>query len=200
MLTETELNKTTGGQFNAAPLQDVPGVNAAYAALLARVQALPFVPKNWMALVSAESVARGNALWVPRYAINAASWNAGKLAPLLDAVPEWLHEPGAARAWNTLTDWWKARLQPVLAGWGRDQAHIMDEANIEAAFWDGLYTIVKPGAVVGDAILAAPGKVTDVASGVALTVLKKFWPIIVVVVVISVATVVLKNKAMKVAA
>ena len=200
MLTDNQISKATGGYFNVAPLQDIPGVNEAYAGMLARVQALPFVPSDWMATVAAESAARNHALWIPRYAIQAAAWNAGKLTPLLDDVPEWLHTPEAAKAWNTLTDWWKKRLQPILAGWGKDQAAIMNNANDEAAFWNTLYTVVKPVAVVGDAIIAAPGKVAEVASGVGLSILKKFWPLIAVVVVIGVAAVVLKNKAMKVTA
>jgi hypothetical protein len=199
MLTDNELNATTGGYFNAAPLQDIAGVNDAYAGLLAHVQALPFVPSQWMATVAAESAARNHALWIPRYAIRADAWNQGKLSPLLDDVPEWLHTPEAAKAWNTLTDWWKTRLQPILAGWGKDQAAIMHNANDEAAFWNTVYTTVKPVAVVGDTIIAAPSKVAEVASGITVGVLKKFWPVIAVVVVIGVGAVIFKNKMMKVA-
>ena len=200
MLTDTQISTATGGYFNVSPLQDIPGVNEAYAGMLARVQALPFVPSDWMVTVAAESAARNHSLWVPRYAIQPAAWNAGKLTPILDDVPEWLHTPEAAKAWNTLTDWWKKRLQPILAGWGKDQALIMNNANDEAAFWNTLYTVVKPVAVVGDAILATPEKVAGVASGVGLSILKKIWPLIAVVLVIGVAAVVLKNKAMKVTA
>lgn len=196
-MLDNEINSTTGGYINAAPLADIPGVDAAYNSLLTRIQALPFVPQEWHANVAKARAANENRLWLPRYAIQASAWAQNKTSPILADVPTWLHDSKNATAWNTLTDWWTARLQPVLAGWARDQKAVMESAQDEASFWNGLYTVVRPVAAVGDAILTAPAKAAEVATGVGLSVLKKFWPLIAVVAVIGIGALVFKNKMMK---
>lgn len=196
-MNDHEINSITGGYVNAAPLADIPGVDKAYNELLARIQSLPFVPAGWHDAVDNARKANDNRLWLPRYAIRADAWNHGATSPLLDDVPVWLHDTSAAVAWNKLTDWWTARLQPVLAGWARDHRAVMESANDEAAFWNTLYTVVKPIAVVGDTIIAAPEKVAAVASGVAVGVLKKFWPVLLILVVVGVGALVYKNKLTK---
>ena len=197
-MNDIQINAVTGGYIHAAPLADIPGVNAAYNALLVRVAGLPFVPGDWLETVAKVRADNGNRLWSPRYAIRADAWNQKKTEPLLDDIPEWLKTPAAATAWNKLADWWKTRLQPILAGWARDEKSIMETANDEAVFWNNIYTVVKPVAVVGDAIISAPAKVAEVASTVGLSVIKKFWPLIAVVVVLGVVAIVMKNKLTKV--
>ena len=61
MLTTQQENQLTGGQFNPAPLQDIPGVNAAYDELLHRVAMLPFVPSEWLGKVVAERATQSGA-------------------------------------------------------------------------------------------------------------------------------------------
>lgn len=197
MLTTPQLNVATGGQFNPAPLQDVPGVTTAYAGLLSRVASLPFVPPKWLETVMEEQKAQGG-LWMPRYAIRADAWNQGKSEPLLADVPQWLTDPVNAIAWNKLADWWKATMQPLLSGWARDQQELLTNATENAAFWDGLYSAVKPVAAVGNAILEAPEKVADVASKVVTGTLGKLWPVLLIGAVAVVAALVLKGKLTKV--
>lgn len=196
-MDDVALAKQTGGYINAAALSDIPGVAAAAASLLARVAALPFVPKEWLDTVL-KAQQEHNGLWLPRGAIRADAWAQGKSAPLVDDIPTWLsNDASHAIAWNKLSDWWRATLQPILAGWARDQKTLMDEANNNAAFWDSLYKSVQPVAAVGNAILAAPEKVAGVASQVVTGTLKKLWPVLLVAAVGLVVVVVFKNKMMK---
>lgn len=196
-MNEAQLMSATGGYVSAAPLQDIPGVKDAVAVLLARVQSLPFVPGDWMKNV-VDAMAKGG-IWQPRYAINANAWAQRKSEPVFDDMPNWLkNNPSAAIAWNTLGDWWKVKMQPILAGWAQDQKAIMDAANNDAAFWDGLYAIVKPVAFVGETILAAPEAVAGAASKVITGTLGKLLPVILIGVVIAVAALVYKQKMTRV--
>ena len=183
----------TGGYILATPL-DVPGLMSAYAEMLARVQALPFVPRSWTTDVQGAMAAAGGNLWQPRYALNADAWRRGVLnGPIYPGTPSWL-TGDAAVAWNTLTDWWKERMQPILAGWARDGAALVQAAAGEAKFWDTLYNVTKPIAAVGDVLLAAPKAVAGVAADVITGSIGKLLPVIAIVVVVAVALVMFKNK------
>src|SRR6185369_10395696 len=128
-------------------------------------------------------------------AISPVAWGVNKTEPMLGDIPTWLSsDPNAAAAWNTLCDWWKTRLQPILAGWARSEAETLAAASDDAAFFDRLYLFVKPVAMVGDAILAAPEAIAGAASTVIMGTLKKFWPVLAVVAVIAVGVLVYKNK------
>ena len=200
MMTDSDVNKATGGQINGAPLQNIPGVQAAYASLLTRVASLPFVPHDWLKTVMDASAAQGNGLWVPRYAIRADAWNNGKSAPILDDVPAWIaSDPINAIAWNKLADWWKATMQPILSGWARDQQDLLTSATNNAAFWDSLYSSIKPVAALGNAILEAPEQIAGAASNVITGTLGKLLPVLVIAAVLGVALLVYKNKLTKVA-
>lgn len=180
-MNDREINAETGGYINAASLDSVPGIEEAYKQLLSRVASLPFVPSSWLAKVAAARAENGNRLWMPRYAINAIAWRQEKDGPLLGDVPSWLsNDPAAARAWNTLADWWTERMQPILAGWARNQADIMNAANADARFWDTLYVITKPIADVGEAIIAAPEKAGEVISRSVLGALRGLLPVLLI--------------------
>lgn len=192
-----ELNRTTGGQLTNVAVANVPGMREAFNGLLSRVQALPFVPSDWLAQVNAAMDQNGG-LWQPRYAINAAAWRDGKDSPLLGDVPTWLqNNPEAARAWNTLADWWGERMQPILAGWARNEADVMNAANADAMFWNVLYASVKPAAVVGQGLLDAPEKVGEVASGVVLGTLRGFAPILLIAALVGLGFLAYKSGAYK---
>lgn len=196
MLTDAQLLAETGGYVMPSPLENIPGMRDALATLLSRVQALPFIPSGWTDKVN-EAMSKGG-IWQPRYVIQPNAWAQKKTSPVFEDMPKWLKDDAnAAIAWNTLTDWWKAKMQPILAGWARDQTAVMNSANDDAAFWNGLYNIVKPVAMVGDAILAAPEAVAGAASKVITGTLGKLLPVILIGVVIAVAALVYKNKMTK---
>lgn len=191
-----DIRKLTGGYISATPLQNVPGVRAAFDELIARVQALPFVPADWSANVRAAMSQSGEAYpWQPAPAIRLDAWRADKDEPVYPESPAWLvNNPQARRAWNTLCDWWGDRLQPILAGWARDEAATLRAAYDDAAFWNTLYALVRPVAVVGQTILDAPGVVADTANRIGLDMLKKLWPLLAVGAVIAVGVLVYKRK------
>lgn len=182
MKSAREIMATTGGYLNASNALAIPGVAAVYGELLQKVQALPFVPAGWISDVrQAMTDAGPSSTWMPRHAIQSSAFKAGKTAPLLEDIPAWLSgDAQAATAWNKLTDWWSDRIMPILAGYGRDQAAIMQSANRDASFWNGLYAIVKPVANVGDAIIAAPEKVGEVVSKSFMGALRGFAPVLIV--------------------
>jgi len=191
------IESLTGGYLNAVKLQDIKGVAPALKELLARVQALPFVPKDWTATVEKYQNESGQP-WQPRYAIRADAWRNQKTGPLLADIPSWLADDvNAAVAWNKLADWWTEKLQPILAGWARDENVVLDEATNDAAFWNGLYTAVLPVAKVGDAILAAPEAVAGAASKVVTGTFMKLLPAISIVALVAIAVLVYKNKVTK---
>ena len=181
MKTAQEIRQITGGYLSATPLFEVPGARQAFADLLARVQALTFVPAGWTADVQAAmSDADGNAMWQPAPAIVTGAWAAGKTEPLYPDIPGWLTQDQAAVAWNTLCDWWRERMQPILNGWARNEASLLEAANADAAFWNRLYAFVKPVAMVGDAIIAAPEAVGNVVSRSVLGALRGFAPVLII--------------------
>lgn len=194
MKTAQEISQATGGYLNPVPLNDIPGVRAAFDGLLARVQALPFVPSSWSADVKA-AMSESGGTWQPRYAIQTTAWRADKTEPLYPDMPTWItQDQAAAVAWNKLTDWWAERLQPILAGWARSEAEVLNAANADAKFFSGLYTVVAPVAAVGQALLDAPAAAAEVVSTVAGGVLKNLFPVLLVVGVLGIAVLILKNK------
>lgn len=193
-----EINVATGGQLTPVGLSDINGVRQAFNELLSRVQALPFVPSNWLTTVQDEVAKSAGAIWQPRYAINAIAWRAGKTEPVLGDTPSWLTgNPQAATAWNKLADWWTERMQPILRGWARDQAEVMNAANADARFWDTLYNSVKPIADLGETIIAAPEKVGEVVSRSFLGALRGFAPVLLIAGAAGVAFLVYKSGAYK---
>ena len=180
MVDFPKLRRDTGGALTFGVLENVPGVKEAYAGLLAKVAALPFVPATFQREVSMVMLDNPGAIWVPTYAINAPAWRAGKDV-LLDDCPDWLKEPQIARAWNTLADWWQETMQPLLAGWAKDQSAIMAAAENNAAFWDVLYKSVKPVADLGNIILDAPTTVGGALASSLLNGLKAIAPVLIVV-------------------
>jgi hypothetical protein len=196
MMTTEEIQATTGGYLNVVALQKIPNVAGAFAELLARVQSLPFVPPEWSTLVASAMADYGDeATWQPRYAIRADAWRNNETAPLNDNVPDWLaNDADAAVAWNKLTDWWTAKLQPILGGWARSEAEVLEAANADAQFWNGLYDVVKPVAVVGEVLLEAPAAIAGAASKVVTGTVWKLMPIILIAAVVGVGLLVYKNK------
>jgi hypothetical protein len=179
-MTSEDTQRRTGGYVGGTTLTAIAGVTSEFNALLERVQGLPFVPSSWASDVKAAMVAEGGT-WQPRYAISPAAWAADKAEPMLSDVPTWLtSDPQAARAWNELTDWWKERLQPILAGWARSEAATLEAANADAKFFNRLYAMVKPIAVVGDIVLEAPAAVAGAASNVVMGTLRAAWPLLLV--------------------
>ena len=123
MLTDAQLLAETGGYVMPSPLENIPGMRDALATLLSRVQALPFIPSGWTDKVN-EAMSKGG-IWQPRYVIQPNAWAQKKTSPVFEDMPKWLKDDAnAAIAWNTLTDWWKAKMQPILAGWARDQTAV----------------------------------------------------------------------------
>lgn len=196
MKTAHDIRTTTGGYINAAPLMAVSGVREAFSELLKRVQALTFVPSDWTSNVNAAMDEAGDgAIWLPAYAIVTDAWRADQTSPLYPETPTWISAtPNAPEAWNTLVDWWANRLQPILSGWARDEAETLAAAVHDAAFWNRLYAIVKPVAVVGEVILAAPEAVAGAAADVAGGVFKKLLPVLIVVGVAALAVLIYKRK------
>jgi hypothetical protein len=194
--TQAEILRATGGYIDAGVLSSVPGVQSAYRDLLARIQALPFVPSSWSDDVKlATTEAGGSQLWLPRLATRQLEWRAGKLAPLNPDVPDWIAGNDAnVRAWNMITDWWTERLQPITAGWARDEAATLEAANADARFWNTVYTIAKPIAVVGETILAAPAAVAGAASTVVTGTLRALLPVIIIVGLVAVGVLIYKRK------
>jgi hypothetical protein len=181
MKTAQEIRRTTGGYLSGTLLLEVPGVRAAFAELLARVQELSFVPAAWTADVQAAmSEAIAGSMWQPAPAIDTHAWAAKKTEPLYSDMPSWItSDQQACVAWNTLCDWWQQRMQPILAGWAHDGASVVKAAAADAVFWNGLYAIVKPIAVVGDVIIEAPEMVGNVVSKMTLGALRGFAPVLV---------------------
>lgn len=195
MASQEQIRRQTGGYLNASPLQSVAGVLPVFGELLARVQALPFVPASWTEDVKkAMAQAGDNRLWVPAYAIRVDAWREGKTDPVYPDAPAWLNDPASRTAWNTLVDWWTERLQPILAGWARDEAATLSAANADLRFWSALHAIVKPIAVVGDGIIAAPGVLADGASKAATGALRGLLPVLAIVAALGVAVLVFKSK------
>lgn len=194
MITHQQVNIATGGQITPTPSLDIPGVRAAFDELLSRIQALPFVPSDWKATVNMAMKAM-NGTWQPRYAIRADAWRADKTEPMLGDLPPWLVKDNSARiAWNKLGDWWRERLQPLLAGWARDQATLVADAAADADFFNTLYQVVLPVATVGNAIIAAPQKVAEVASRSFMGLVKGLLPVLAVLAVVGVGYVLYKKK------
>lgn len=194
MITTQQVNVATGGQITPTPSLDIPGVREAFDALLDRIQSLPFVPSDWKATV-AMLMREDKGTWQPRYAIRADAWRADKTEPMLDNIPSWLVKDNSARvAWNKLVDWWRDRLQPLLAGWARDQATLVADAAADAAFFNTLYQVVLPVATVGNLIIEAPQKVAEVASRTVMGIIKGLLPVIAVVALVGVGYVLYKKK------
>lgn len=192
---QTAVRRQTGGYINQSPLSSIAGVMPAFDELISRVQALPFVPSSWSDDVRKAMSAAGDRLWLPAPVIRVDAWRAGKTEPVYPDTPPWLANNEDARiAWNTLVDWWGERLQPILAGWARDQQAILTSATNDAKFWSALYEIVRPVAAVGDAIIAAPGAAAEVITKAAGGALKGFLPLILVVGLAAVGLVVFKTK------
>lgn len=190
--------KLTGGYLNSVTLTDIPGVQSAFNELLARIQALPFVPATWSSDVRAMMALEDNKhTWQPQNAVRGDAWLSGKLEPAIAGIPDWLSTPQARKAWGDIADWWRERLMPVLQKWARNEQATMEAAVNDAAFWDGLYKAVKPVAMVGNVILKAPEAAAGAVAGVAGGVLARLFPLIVVVAVIGVAVLIYKNKLTK---
>lgn len=194
MLTTPQINIATGGQITPTPSLEIPGMRAAFDALLSRIQALPFVPSDWKAMVDM-TMREGNGTWQPRYAIRADAWRADKTEPMLDNIPAWLAQNNSARvAWNKLVDWWRERLQPLLAGWARDQATLVAAAAADAAFFNTLYQVILPVATAGNLIIEAPQKIAEVASRSVMGIVKGLLPVIALLALAGVGYVLYKKK------